>query len=96
VPPPSQFHKIEFNNNNNNNNAQNTNIQSRITENKTGNIQERSRHHYCGQARSFKYYECVSVFFALDILHAKSMRLIALSPVTCLDLPHLFFTLSHN
>jgi hypothetical protein len=57
-----------------------THIPSWITENKTGNIQGHSRHHYCcGHARSFKHYVCVCVcvcvcIFALDILHTKSMR----------------------
>jgi hypothetical protein len=58
------------------------------------NTKARSRNH-CGRGKaiSITYYECVSV--ALVILHAKRMRRIILSSVTCLALPY-FSTLSHK
>jgi hypothetical protein len=58
------------------------------------NMEARSRNHCCsGKAVSITHSECVSV--ALVIQHAKRMRRIILSSVTCLSVPY-FPTLSHK
>ena len=58
------------------------------------NIEACSRNNCChGKAKSIKNSECVSV--ALVIQHAKRMRCIILSSMTCLALAH-FLTLSHK
>ena len=58
------------------------------------NTEARSLNHCCrGKAVRITYSECVSV--ALDIQHAKHMRLIVLSSAACLAVPY-FPTLSHK
>jgi hypothetical protein len=58
------------------------------------NIEARSHNNFCSEkAISITYSECVSV--ALVTQHAKRMRRIILSSVTCLALPY-FSILSHK